>query len=381
MIIKRDVYKILQKKLERGKVLVLYGPRRVGKTYVLENLAKDLKKKGETVKYLKGDNQITQDRLSSLVPETLINSVGKKTTVLIVDEAQKIPKIGDNLKILIDDFPHIKIIASGSASFSLAQKVGEPLTGRKKTYTLFPVSAKELIETKGASYYSEAFEQHLLYGGYPEVFLKNSLEEKEEYLKNLVDDFLFRDILEIERVKNPKILRDLLSLIAFQIGHEVSLTGLGNRLEINKKTVARYLDLLEKSFIIINIRGFSRNLRKEVYQNSRWYFYDNGVRNALINNLNPINLRNDVGSLWENYIVIERLKKQAYSLIPSNNYFWRTYDQKEIDWVEEREGKLFGYEIKWTDKNTSKPPKGWIKTYKNASFELINKNKYLDFII
>lgn len=381
MVIKRDIYKILHKKLEPGKVLVLYGPRRVGKTYVLENLVKDLEKKGETVNYLKGDNLTIQNSLSSLVPETLINSVGRKTTLLIIDEAQKIPKIGDNLKILVDDFPYLKIIASGSASFDLAQKVGEPLTGRKKTYTLFPVSAKELIETKNLNYYYEALEQHLIYGGYPEIFLKNSLEEKEEYLKNLIVDFLFRDILEIESVKNPKILRDLLSLIAFQVGREVSLTELGGRLEINNKTVARYLDLLEKSFIIINIRGFSRNLRKEVYQNSRWYFYDNGVRNALINNFNPINLRDDVGALWENYIVVERLKKQAYTPILSNNYFWRTYDQKEIDWVEEREGKLFGYEIKWTEKHKKRPPKDWLKTYKNASFGLINKNNYLDFIV
>lgn len=306
--------------------------------------------------------------------------MGKNTSVLIIDEAQKIPNVGENLKILVDYFPQLKIIASGSASFNLAQKLGEPLTGRKKTYTLYPVSVSELIKTKDLNYYEEIFEQHLIYGGYPEVFQKNSLVEKEEYLKNLINDYLFKDILELDRVKNPKILRDLLGLVAFQIGKEVSLTELSQRLEVNKKTVARYLDLLEKSFIVINIRGLSRNLRKEIYQNSRWYFYDNGVRNALINNFNLINLRDDVGVLWENYVVIERLKKQSYAPIFSNNYFWRTYDQKEIDWVEEREGKLFGYEIKWEKKNKVKPPKAWLETYKNALYSVITRGNYLKFV-
>jgi len=193
-----------------------------------------------------------------------------------------------------------------------------------------------------------------------------------------VNDYLLRDILELENIRNSKKLRDLLSLLAFQIGSEVSLNELGNHLDLHKNTVARYLDLLEKSFIIINIRAFSRNLRKEIYKTSRYYFYDNGIRNALINNFNAINLRNDTGQLWENYVVMERIKKQAYQSLYSNNYFWRTYDQKEIDWVEERGGKLYGYEIKWMKKKV-KPPNDWLNTYKNASFQVITKDNYLPF--
>lgn len=380
MIIKRNVFDLIKEKLEPGKVLVIYGPRRVGKTFLLEKIGQDKFFNKEKIVLFKGDRKAVQDTFSSGNLNLMKDFIGRATTLLILDEAQKINQIGANLKILVDEMPHLKIIASGSASFELANQLGEPLTGRKKTLKLFPVWTKELIDTKNKLFYEEVFHQHLIYGGYPEVFTKNSLKEKKEYLEDLVGDYLFRDILELERIKNSKKLRDLLSLLAFQIGKEVSLNELGNNLDLHKNTVARYLDLLEKSFIIINIRGFSRNLRKEIYKTSRWYFYDNGVRNVLINNFNPPNLRNDIGQLWENYVVMERLKKQAYQAIYSNNYFWRTYDKKEIDWVEERGGKLYGYEIKWK-KDRIKPPNDWLKTYKNASFQVVSKNNYLSFII
>jgi len=380
MIIKRSIYSQIKTKLEPGKVVVLYGPRRVGKTFLLEKLISDSEIEKEKINFLKGDSRVVQDNLSLLNPQRLIDFIGRETTLLIVDEAQKIPQIGNNLKILVDEFPKLKILVSGSASFELAYKLGEPLTGRKKTILLYPVSACELIVTKKMAFYREVFEQHLIFGGYPELFSKNSFQEKKEYLNNLVDDYLFRDILELERVKNSKKLRDLLTLLAFQIGKEVSLSELGNSLDLHKDTVARYLDLMEKSFIIVNIRGFSRNLRKEIYKNSRWYFYDNGIRNALVNNFNPLNLRDDIGALWENYLIVERLKKQSRQSIGSNNYFWRTYDQKEIDWVEERKGKLFGFEIKWQAKKKIMPPKDWLNTYQNASYKLITKENFLEFI-
>lgn len=379
MIIKRNAFNLIKEKLEPGKVLVIYGPRRVGKTFLLEKISQDNFFKKEKITLFKGDRKAVQDTFSSGNLNLMKDFIGRGTTLLILDEAQKINQIGVNLKILVDEVPNLKIIASGSASFELAHQLGEPLTGRKKTIKLFPIWTNELIDTKDKLFYEEIFNQHLIYGGYPEIFTKDSLKEKKEYLEDLVGDYLFRDILELERIKNSKKLRDLLSLLAFQIGKEVSLNELGNSLDLHKNTVARYLDLLEKSFIIINIRGFSRNLRKEIYKTSRWYFYDNGVRNVLINNFNPPNLRNDIGALWENYIVMERLKKQAYLAIYSNNYFWRTYDKKEIDWVEEREGKLHGYEIKWK-KERVKPPKDWLNTYKNAGFQVITKNNYLSFI-
>ena len=380
MIIKRSLYTQIKSKLEAGKVLVLYGPRRVGKTFLLEKLIKDKSLKKEKIVLLKGDRHEVENHFSKQNTNTMINFIGADTTLLIIDEAQKINRIGLNLKLLIDEYPNLKIIASGSASFELANQLGEPLTGRKKTLKLYPVWSKEIITTQDRLYFDESFEQQLIFGGYPEVFNKTSFNSKREYLEDLVSGFLYRDILEMENIKNSKKIQDLLSLIAFQIGKEVSITELGNKLDLHKTTVARYLDLLEKSFVIINIRGFSRNLRKEVYKTSRWYFYDNGVRNAIVNNYNNLGKRNDIGQLWENYLVMERLKKQSYKPIYSNNYFWRTYDQKEIDWVEERDGKLFGYEFKWSQQKNSKAPKDWLNTYKNASYKIINRDNFLSFI-
>lgn len=378
MIIKRQAYNLIFEKLQENKVILLYGPRRVGKTTLLKEVAKNLEGK-EKIKFVNGETAIIQEELSSQSIFKLKGFAGE-TTLLIIDEAQKIPNIGLNLKIIVDNIPGIKIIASGSASFSLAEKVGEPLTGRKKTVRLYPISAKELIGAQDITSYKEMRDSHIIFGGYPELFNLKTNKEKREYLRELVDSYLFRDILEMEQLKNPKKIRDLLALLAFQVGKEVSLSELGNNLDLHANTVYRYLDLMEKSFIIINIRGFSRNLRKEIAKTSRYYFYDNGARNALINNFNPFNLREDTGALWENFIVMERLKKQAYEPIISNNYFWRTYDQKEIDWVEEREGKLFGYEIKWGDKKI-KEPKLWRETYKNAEYKVINQENYLEFIV
>lgn len=275
--------------------------------------------------------------------------------------------------------PHLTVIASGSASFDLAQKIGEPLTGRKKTLLLYPISAREIIRMTDTNHYLSMLETSLIYGEYPELFSLPSDDARREYLLGLIDSLLLKDILDMEQVKGAKKLLDLLTLIAFQIGKEVSLTELGSSLDLHKDTVARYLDLLEKSFIVKNIRGFSRNLCKEVTKNSRYYFYDNGIRNAVINNWNPISRRDDISMLWENYIVMERFKKQSYENLHANNYFWRTYDQKEIDWVEEREGKLFGYEIKWLD-DSPKASLSWVETYSEASYEVMNRENFLDFI-
>jgi len=378
MLIKRNIYEQLIKKLQKGKVLILYGPRRSGKTFLLELLKKELSKK-EKIIWLNGESREVQDQLSVQIPEQIVQYLGD-ATLLIIDEAQKIPQIGSSLKLIVDKLPKLKIIASGSASFDLSQKVGEPLTGRKKTLKLYPVSAQEIILTKDRPYFHASLEQYLIFGGYPELFSLKTNQAKKEYLRDLTDAYLFRDILEMENIKNARKLRDLLILLSFQIGQEVSLSELGNNLDLHKNTVARYLDLLEKSFVLVNIRGFSRNLRKEVSKSSRYYFCDNGIRNALINNFNPLKLRSDLGMLWENYLVIERLKKQTYDGLLSNNYFWRTYDQKELDWVEEREGNLFAYEIKWK-KQKKKPPSDWSKNYPQAKYKSITKDNFLDFIL
>ena len=378
MLISRLAKKMLQDKLQPNKVVLLYGPRRVGKTTVLNEFTSqhvDQKR----IKFVNGETKIIQDELSSQSIESLKRFIGDNT-ILIIDEAQKIPQVGLNLKLIVDNIPDVAVIASGSASFSLAQEVGEPLTGRKKTINMFPVSASEIISTYNETYYKENLENYLIFGCYPELFQINDKQKQQEYLSELVDAYLFKDILDMEDVRNPKKIRDLLTLLAFQIGKEVSLTELGRSLNMHQNTVYRYLDLLEKSFVIINVRGFSRNLRKEVTKTSRYYFYDNGARNALINNFNSLSIRDDVGMLWENYLVMERLKKQSYSGLASNNYFWRTYDQKEIDWVEERGGKLYGYEFSWRDKK-AKPPTDWLKFYPSAEYLPISRDNFLDFII
>lgn len=379
MDIQRQIFNRIKESLKPNKVVVVYGPRRVGKTYLLEKLANELKDK-EIIKFDTGENKFTQDYLSSQSTERLKEYLGA-STLLIIDEAQKIPNIGLNLKLIVDQIPNIKVLVSGSSPFDLSQQIGEPLTGRKTTLKLFPVSAKEIVENFGLDYQESLLPQNLIFGSFPEVLVSKEQAQKEKYLKELLDSYLLKDLLALEGVKKSKKFIDLLTLLAFQIGQEVSLSELGNNLDLHRNTVYKYLDLLEKAFVVINIRGFSRNLRKEVTKNSRYYFYDNGIRNALINNFNPLNLRNDVGMLWENYIVLERLKKQEYQDIFANNFFWRTYDQKEIDWVEMREGKLLGFEISYQPKGVSKAVRDeWLKTYPEGTLSLVDKENYLNFI-
>lgn len=377
MNLKRLAFSLIKDKIQPNKVVLLYGPRRVGKTTLLKQFVESLPNKNDCL-LVNGETKIIQDELSVSAVSALRNFVGNHK-IIIIDEAQKVPQIGNQLKLLVDSLLGVSVIASGSASFALAQEVGEPLTGRKKTINLFPLSAEEIIGDAGLPGYKEIRDSLLIFGGYPEIFQLAGATAKQEYLRELADAYLFRDILEMENLKSPRKLRDLLTLLAFQIGREVSLTELAQSLELNRKTVECYLDLLEKSFVIINIRGFSRNLRKEVSKTSRYYFYDNGIRNAIINNFNVLSLRDDVGMLWENYLVMERLKRQSYHGEQANNYFWRTYDQKEIDWVEERGGKLFGYEITWSDKKPKAPP-DWLRTYPGASYTLINQDNFLEFI-
>lgn len=238
----------------------------------------------------------------------------------------------------------------------------------------------ELGKIEQGSETAANLESRLVYGSYPQVVIAEGNDKKREILNEIISSFLIKDILELENIRNSKKVRQLLELLAWQAGSEVSVTELGNKLDLSKNTVEKYLDLLEQVFVILNIRGFSRNLRKEVTKTSKYYFYDNGIRNGLINSFNTLGLRDDIGRIWENYIIAERLKKQEYKRIFSNNYFWRTYDRKEIDWIEEREGKLFGYEIKWSNKKKAVAPRDWIEAYNNAEFNVINKENYLDFI-
>ena len=362
--------------LEPNKILVVYGPRQVGKTTLIQDFLRSYSGKAYSST---GENALLADILKSH-DFTKIKSFFSGYDLIIIDEAQKIDHIGSALKIIVDQMPGIRVIATGSASFDLSNKVGEPLVGRQRQINLFPISVAEIVSHFGGAYPQEHLEQFLIFGLYPEILTVDSIDKKREKLALLRDGYLYRDILEMENLRNSKKILDLLRLIAFQIGKEVSLQELGQRLGMSRATVERYLDLLEKTFVLINLRGFSRNLRSEISKTSRYYFYDVGIRNAVIDNFNPLNTRDDVGALWENFIFMERLKKRSYQKIYANMYFWRTWQQQEIDLVEERDGKIFGYEIKFSDKKT-KTPTQWTKAYPQASFETIHKSNYLDFIV
>ncbi|TAN58180.1 ATP-binding protein [Patescibacteria group bacterium] len=362
--------------LEPNKVLVVYGPRQTGKTTLIQDFLRSYH--GKTYSST-GENALLADILG-YHDFTKIKSFFSGYDLIVIDEAQKIDHIGSALKIIVDQIPGIRVIATGSASFDLSNKIGEPLVGRQRQINLFPISAAETVSHFGGAYPQEHLEQFLIFGLYPEVLTAESTDKKRERLALLRDGYLYRDILEMENLRNSKKILDLLRLIAFQIGKEVSLQELGQTLGMSRATVERYLDLLEKTFVLINLRGFSRNLRSEISKTSRYYFYDVGIRNAVIDNFSPLNMRDDSGALWENFIFMERLKKRSYQKIYANMYFWRTWQQQEIDLVEERDGKIFGYEIKFSNK-MMKAPTQWTKTYPQASFETINKSNYLDFII
>ena len=366
----------LIKILQPNKVVVVYGPRRCGKTTLLNEFLK-----GVNLKYLfvSGEDIAVQNYLSSQSIEKLSSFVGANQ-LLVVDEAQKIQNIGINLKLIVDHIKGLKIIATGSSSFDLAQNLGEPLTGRKYTLKLFPIAQLELQKIENRAQTEANLESRLIYGSYPEIVLTQDNSQKERYLKEIVSSYLYKDVLELEGLRHSGKIIKLLQLIAFQIGKEVSYSELGTQLGMSKNTVERYLELLEKAFVVCRFNGFSRNLRKEISKSSRYFFIDTGVRNALLNNFNPLELRDDTGLLWENYLIMERLKKQEYMSIAANNYFWRTYDRKEIDLVEERGGHIYGYEMKWT-KRREAPPKGWLETYSNASYEVISRDNYLEFIV
>lgn len=375
MYIKQRQLENLANALKPGKVVVIYGARRTGKTTLLNEYLKT-----ETDPYLlvSGEDITIQGYLSSQSIEKLKNFVGNNQ-LLIIDEAQKVQNIGLNLKLIVDHIPGIRVIATGSSSFDLARSIGEPLTGRKTTLVQYPLAQLELNSIEQRHETDSCLESRLVYGAYPEVVLLKDNRQREQYLKEIVSSYLYKDILELEGIRQSAKIGRLLQLIAFQIGKEVSYTELGTSLGMSKNTVDHYLDLLEKAFVIKKLAGFSRNLRNEVTKNSRYYFVDNGVRNALINNFNLLELRNDVGELWENYLVVERLKRQEYLQESSNNYFWRTYTKKELDLVEERSGKLAGYEIKW-GKAKPRAPKEWITAYPDATWQLINRDNYLEFI-
>ncbi len=358
-----------------GKVVVIYGARQVGKTTLAKKFLEGL---DEKVLFVDGDDITVRQYLESQSVSQLRDFVGDHS-LLVIDEAQHVEKIGLNLKLIVDHIPNLKVVATGSSSFDLAKDVGEPLTGRKFVLKLYPLAQMEVSQIESRHETKANLESRLVYGSYPEVVTIRDNARRKEYLREIVSSYLFKDILALEGIRYANKLVRLLQLLGFQIGKEVSLTELGSQLGMSKNTVERYLDLLEKVFVIYRLSGFSRNLRKEITKNHRYYFVDNGIRNAVIQNFNPISLRDDMGQIWENYILAERMKWREYLRESGNAYFWRTYDRKEIDLVEERTGKLHGYEVKWA-KTSKNAPRDWRVNYPGAEFQIIHRDNYLEFI-
>lgn len=375
--LKRALFQDFGKKVLPNKVLILLGARRVGKTELIKNYLQTI----PDVSYLQLNGEDIND--ANLLKERSVANYKRllnNIDVLVIDEAQTIPEIGLILKLIVDSIEGIKIIATGSSIFDLNNNLGEPLVGRKNTLYLFPLAQMEYSQYENYKQTTEKLEERLLFGSYPELLQYPDWEEKKEYLYEIINSYLLKDILVFEGIKHADKIYDLLRLIAHQLGKEVSLQELANQLQMSKNTVANYLDLLSKVFIIFKVEGFSRNLRKEIVKSSRWYFYDNGIRNGIINNFNRLDSRTDMGDLWENYLAVERVKKQNYLKIKNNNYFWRTYDQQELDWLEEKADTIAGFEFKWSEIKKSKVPAAFAKAYPDATFEVINRSNYLDFI-
>ncbi|MCF0070677.1 ATP-binding protein [Dyadobacter sp. CY261] len=362
-------------KINSNKVLILYGARRVGKTYLLRTIEQQFDGKSLFLNAEDIDSAalLSDRRVASF--QRWVSDID----LLIIDEAQVVQEIGKSLKLLIDSFPKLTILASGSSAFELSNKTGEPLVGRQIRYQLFPMAQMELSEQENYLETKQQLETRLIYGSYPEVLKLETSDAKADYLKELVSSYLLKDILMFEQVRYSHKMLQLLQLVAYQTGQEVSYDELAKTLQIDRNTIERYLDLFSKIFIIIRMGGYSKNLRKEVTKSSKWYFLDNGIRNALINNFLPINQRTDIGSLWENYLVAERLKFNFYSRKTPLTYFWRTYDQQELDWLEVANEKLSGYEFKWKDSKI-KFPKAFREAYPDATTHWINQDNFIDFV-
>jgi len=375
MNIPRLIQQQIIEKLGVQKVLMLYGTRRTGKTTIIENIVN--KYPDDTLVLQGEDMQVAEILQRRTIAHYLQLTAGKK--IIIIDEAQTIPDIGKVLKLMIDGVKGITIIVTGSSSFDLVYATGEPLVGRNLVYQLYPIAQAELSAVEDYITTVRNLEQRLVYGSYPELWHIDNFQEKENYLKQMVSSYLLKDILTIENVKGPDVLYKLLQMLAWQVGSQVSTVELGNSLQLNRATVERYLDLLHKVFIIYPLTGYSNNLRKEVTKSKKWYFFDNGIRNALINNFSQLHQRNDVGQLWEQYILSERIKTNSYKSYRPEYFFWRTYDGQEIDLIESYNGKLHGFECKWKVAMAKKPI-AFDKAYPDAEFTLVNQDNYLQWL-
>ena len=373
------INRLLQEKIASSiapnKVVLIYGARRVGKTVMLRSIVKDYP--GHTL-MLNGEDF---DTLALLENRSVANyrHLLQGVDLLAIDEAQGVPDIGNILKLIVDEIPGIRVLASGSSSFDLLNKTGEPLVGRSIQFLLTPFSQRELSQTETPLDTRHNLESRLIYGSYPEVVIMDDFERKTDYLRDIVNAYLLKDILAVDGLKNSRKMRDLLRLVAFQLGSEVSYDELGKQLGMSKTTVEKYLDLLEKVFVVYRLGAYSNNLRKEVTKAGKWYFYDNGIRNAIIGAFSPLAIRQDVGALWENYVIGERRKLSFNACQRKEFYFWRTYDMQEVDLVEVHNEQLTALEFKWGNKMPA-APKAFQVAYPQAEYHVVNRDNYLEFI-
>ncbi|MCF8307954.1 MAG: ATP-binding protein [Bacteroidales bacterium] len=369
---KRYIEEKISNKTGKGKAIIVVGPRQVGKTTLLNNIlgSKDYL-------FLDGDNPKVRSLLDTPNTEEIKNIIGNHKLVFI-DEAQRIAGIGLTLKIITDQFKDVQLFTSGSSSFDLSNEINEPLTGRKWEYQLYPISWEEFEKHHGYLYSEQQLEDRLLYGFYPDVL--NNPGEEISILKNLVNSYLYRDILAYSEIRKPGVLDKLVQALALQVGSEVNYTELSQIVNVDKNTISKYIDILQKGYVIFKLGSFSRNIRNEIKTNKKIYFYDNGVRNMVIGNFDPLELRTDRGAIWENFLISERIKQNEYKESLANTYFWRTKQQQEVDFVEDKAGKIYGYEFKWSDKKRVKLPGKFLESY-NANEKVINRKNFREFVI
>ena len=370
-MINRILQAAITKKMGKGKAIIVIGPRQVGKTTLIKTILKN-----EAHLFLDSDDPTVRNLMTNPNTEQLKSIIGKNKFVFI-DEAQRIENIGITLKIITDQFKEVQLLVSGSSAFELNNKINEPLSGRKWEFQLYPVSWKELEDNIGFLKAEQQLEIRLLYGMYPDVI--NNTSEAFDVLKELTNSYLYKDILVLSSIRKPEVLEKLLQALALQMGSEVSYNELSQLLNIDKNTVSNYIDILEKAFVIFKLKSFSRNLRNEIKTNQKIYFYDNGIRNMIIGNFNPLELRQDKGAIWENFLISERMKKNSYENNTAKPYFWRTVQQQEIDYVEDLNGNITAYEIKWNVKARVKTHKIFNETY-NAKTEIINIENFRTFL-
>lgn len=367
----RIIRSTIEKKLGRGKAIMIVGPRQVGKTTLILDVIKE-----ENFRFFDGDDPTVRELLREPNTEQIRDLISE-FDVVFIDEAQRIDGIGLTMKIIVDQFKDKQLWISGSSSFSLAHELNEPLTGRKWKYELLPISWHEFEKHVGLLKAEQQMEQRLIYGFYPDVL--NHPGEEEEILRNLVDSYLYKDILSYAEIRKPEVLDKLVRALAFQVGSEVNYNELSQTIDVDKNTVKRYIDILEKGYVIFQLGSFSRNLRNEIKRNKKIYFYDNGIRNMIIGNFNELSIRSDKGALWENFLMSERLKHNNYSMSLARSYFWRTKQQQEVDYVEEIAGEIHGYEFKWSPTRRVRLPKTFTSKY-NATEQVIHRQNFREFV-